>query len=168
MMDLRHSVAIAFYLLSSGNLLLFYRTAGLSQSALCVDQFHSVVSATSAPISVRKTNKLHFFSGDCSDPEVQRQIKEQFIQLLNASFFKEVCQADTLRDKCKADNVKVTCYVETRRRRSLSSEFKEYHYCDVLHCPVMERLTIIINFMEYSNFNKAAPIFLPRFPSLKM
>ena len=87
MMDLRHSVAIAFYLLSSGNLLLFYRTAGLSQSALCVDQFHSVVSATSAPISVRKTNKLHFFSGDCSDPEVQRQIKEQFYSVVECVLF---------------------------------------------------------------------------------
>ena len=155
MMDLRDIVAIAFYLFSSGSLLLFYRMAGLSQSALCVDRFHFVVSATSAPISMRKTNKLHFFSGDCSDPEVQRQIKEQFIQLLNASFFKEVCQADTLRDRCKADNVKVTCYVDTRRRRSLSGEFKGYHYCDVLHCPVMERLTIIINCIEYSNFKQS-------------
>ena len=82
-----------------------------------------MVSATSVPISMRKTNKLHFFSGDCSDPDVQRQIKEQFIQLLNASFFKEVCQADTLRDRCKANNAKVTCYMETKRIQSLSGEF---------------------------------------------
>ncbi|XP_020610476.1 sushi, von Willebrand factor type A, EGF and pentraxin domain-containing protein 1-like isoform X1 [Orbicella faveolata] len=77
-------------------------------------------AASSVPISERKTNKLHFFSGNCSDPDVQRQIKEQFIQLLNDSVFNEVCQADTLRDKCKADNVKVTCYSDKRRRRSLS------------------------------------------------
>ena len=73
---------------------------------------------------MRKTNKLHFYSGDCSDPRVQRQIKEQFIQMLNASLFNEVCQADTLRDRCKADNVKVTCYGVTRRRRSFPGEFK--------------------------------------------
>lgn len=132
---------------------------GSSQSALCVNRFCFVVSVTSVPISMRKTNKLHFFSGDCSDPDVQKQIKEQFIQLLNASFFKEVCQADTLRDKCKADNVKVTCYIKTRRRRSLSGEFKGYHYCDVLHCRVMKRLTIIINFMVIAILNKAAPLF---------
>jgi len=90
--------------------------------ALTVSIF--VVSATSVPISERTTNKLHFFSGNCSDPDVQRQIKEQFIQLLNDSVFNEVCQADTLRDRCKSDNVKVTCYGDTRRRRSLSGEFK--------------------------------------------
>lgn len=100
---------------------------GSSQSALSVNRFYFVASATSTPISMRKTNKLHFFSGDCSDPEVQRQIKEQFIQLLNESMFNDVCQEDTLRDRCKADNVKVTCNIETRLRRSLSGEFKGYH-----------------------------------------
>ena len=132
---------------------------GSSQSALCVNRFHFVVSVTSVPISARQTNKLHFFSGDCSDPDVQRQIKEQFIQLLNASFTKEVCQADTLRDRCKADNVKVTCYIETRPRRSLSGEFKGYHYCDVLDYPAIERPTIIIMFMVIAILNKAAPLF---------
>ena len=132
---------------------------GSGQSALCVNRFCFVVSATSVPISMRKTNKLHFFSGDCSDPKVQRQIKEQFIQLLNVSVFNEVCQADTLRDRCQADNVKVTCYTDTRRRRSLSGEFKVYHYCNVLHCPVMEWPTIIINFMVIAILNKAAPLY---------
>ena len=108
---------------------------------------------------MRKTNKLHFFSGDCSDPDVQRQIKEQFIQLLNVSFFKEVCQADTLRDKCKADNVKVTCYTGTRGRRSLSGDFKGYHYCAALHRRVMEQPTIIVNFMVIAILNKAAALF---------
>ena len=86
---------------------------------------------------MRKTNKLHFFTGNCSDREVQRQIKEQFIQLLNDSVFKEVCQADTLRDRCKADNVKVTCYSDTRRRRSLSGESKGYIYCDFIVFPFL-------------------------------
>ena len=90
------------------------------------------LSASSVPISLRKTNSLHFFSGDCSDQDVQRQIKEQFIQMLNGSWFKDVCQADTLRDRCKADNVKVTCYSDTRRRRSLSGESTGYFYCDVI------------------------------------
>jgi len=84
---------------------------------------------------MRKTNKLHFYSGDCSDPRVQRQIKEQFIQMLNASLFNEVCQADTLRDRCKADNVKVTCYGVTRRRRSFPGEFKRI----LLHYPMVAR-----------------------------
>ena len=100
----------------------------------------SVFSASSVPISERKTNKLHFFSGNCSDPDVQRQIKEQFIQLLNDSVFNEVCQADTLRDRCKADNVKVTCYSDTRRRRSLTGQSKGYIYYDLIafHFLVME------------------------------
>ena len=97
----------------------------------------SVFSASSVPISERTTNRLHFFSGDCSDPDVQRQIKEQFIQLLNDSVFNEVCQADTLRDRCKADNVKVTCYSETRRGRSLSGESKRYIYCDFIAFPFL-------------------------------
>ena len=117
---------------SSCSLLLINRTTVSSTvlKALTVSIF--VVSASSVPISERKTNKLHFFSGNCSDPDVQRQIKEQFIQLLNDSVFNEVCQADTLRDKCKADNVKVTCYSDKRRRRSLSGESKGYVYCDFI------------------------------------
>ena len=104
---------------------------------------------------MRKTNKLHFFTGNCSDREVQRQMKEQFIQLLVKAY---VCQGDTVRDRCKADNVNVTCYIETRRRRGLSGEFKEYHYCNVLHCRVMERPAIIINFMVIAILHKAAPL----------
>lgn len=125
-MNLHHSVTIAFYLSSSSCLLLIYKMIDSSTMlyALAVSTF--LVSATSVPISQRMTNKLHFFSGNCSDPDVQRQIKEQFIQLLNGSMFKEVCQADTLRDRCKADNVKVTCYSDTRRRRSLSGGLKRY------------------------------------------
>ena len=51
--------------------------------------------------------------------------------------FNEVCQADTLRDRCKADNVKVTCYSDTRRRRSLSGESKGYVYCDFIVFPFL-------------------------------
>lgn len=104
--------------------------AGSNHSTLNVNGSSFVVSASMVPISVRKTNKLHFFSGNCSDPDVQRQIKEQFIQLLNDSVFNEVCRAETLRDRCKADNVKVTCYSDTRRRRSLPGELKGYYHGD--------------------------------------
>ena len=65
---------------------------------------------------------LHYYYGDCTTPGAQAQIKNNFIQLLNESFFKEVCQDPALKDKCKADNVKVTCdavdSVISRRRRS--------------------------------------------------
>ena len=65
---------------------------------------------------------LHYYYGDCATPEAQTQIKHNFIQLLNESFFKEACQDPALKDKCKADNVKVTCaavdFVTSRRRRS--------------------------------------------------
>ena len=65
---------------------------------------------------------LHYYYGDCTTPGAQAQIKHNFIQLLNESFFKEVCQDPALKDKCKADNVKVTCdavdSVISRRKRS--------------------------------------------------
>ena len=65
---------------------------------------------------------LHYYYGNCTTPEAQAQIKHNFIQLLNESFFKDVCQDPALKDKCKADNVKVTCdavdSVTSRRRRS--------------------------------------------------
>ena len=117
---------------------------------------------------MRKTNKLHFYSGDCSDPQVQKQIKEQFIQLLNASLFNEVCQADTLRDRCTADNVKVTCYVATRRRRSLAGEFKGIF----LHYSIMEGPKPMwpdnhYQFYGLRNF-KQSWTSISRFPSMKM
>ncbi len=65
---------------------------------------------------------LHYYYGDCTTPEAQAQIKQNFIQILNESFFNEVCQDPVLKDKCKAENVKVTCSVvvsvTSRRKRS--------------------------------------------------
>ena len=61
---------------------------------------------------------LHYFYGDCSSPEAQQQIKENFIRLLNESYFSTVCQDNALREKCKAENVVVSCGNITRRRRS--------------------------------------------------
>lgn len=74
------------------------------------------------PNNVRMAMDLHYYYGDCSTPEAQAQIKHNFIQLLNESFFKEVCQDRALGDKCKAENVNVTCAAVdsaiSRRRRS--------------------------------------------------
>lgn len=65
---------------------------------------------------------LHYYYGDCTTPQAQAQIKQNFIQLLNESFFKEVCQDPAFKDKCKAQNVKVTCasvdFAISRRKRS--------------------------------------------------
>ena len=65
---------------------------------------------------------LHYYYGDCNTPEAQAQIKQNFIQIMNESFFKELCQDPALKNKCKAENVKVTCSVtvsvNSRRKRA--------------------------------------------------
>ena len=64
---------------------------------------------------------LHYYHGDCTKPEAMSQIKQNFIQLLNETFFKVVCHS-ALKDKCKAENVKVTCsridFVPSERKQS--------------------------------------------------
>jgi len=64
---------------------------------------------------------LHYYHGDCTKPEAKSQIKQNFIQLLNETFFKEVCHS-ALKDKCKAENMKVTCsgigFVSSERKQS--------------------------------------------------
>ena len=71
---------------------------------------------------VRMAMDLHYYYGDCTTPEAQAQIKQNFIQILNESLFKQVCQDPVFKDKCKADNVKVTCSVvvsvTSRRKRA--------------------------------------------------
>lgn len=75
------------------------------------------------PNDVRMAMDLHYYYGDCTTPEAQAQIKQNFIQLLNESFFNQVCQDPALKDKCSAKNVEVTCSwevsVASRRRRSV-------------------------------------------------
>ena len=61
------------------------------------------------PNDVRMAMDLHYYYGDCTTPEAQAQIKQNFIQLLNESYFNQVCQDPALKDKCKAENVEVTC-----------------------------------------------------------
>ncbi|XP_022084521.1 sushi, von Willebrand factor type A, EGF and pentraxin domain-containing protein 1-like [Acanthaster planci] len=51
---------------------------------------------------------LHYYSGDCSSPDTQAQIKEQFISILvNESYFHEICTAYSA--ECHVGNVEVTC-----------------------------------------------------------
>jgi len=88
------------------------------QLVLLVKPFVEVYS----PNDVRMAVELHYYYGDCTTPQAQAQIKQNFIQLLNESFFKEVCQDPALKEKCKAENVKVTCgsvdFAVSRRKRS--------------------------------------------------
>ncbi|XP_015761109.1 PREDICTED: sushi, von Willebrand factor type A, EGF and pentraxin domain-containing protein 1-like isoform X1 [Acropora digitifera] len=73
------------------------------------------------PSQARIAMDLHYFNGDCRTPEVQAQIKQNFIEVLNGSRYKEICTDPDLKDKCKAENVKVTCAmvdVATRKKRS--------------------------------------------------
>jgi len=64
---------------------------------------------------------LNYYYGNCTTPEVQAQIKQNFMQLLNETFFNEVCHS-ALKDKCKAENVEVKCsgvgLVPSKRKRS--------------------------------------------------
>ena len=68
---------------------------------------------------------LHYYYGDCTTPEAQAQIRQNFIQILNESLFNEVCRGPAFQDKCKAENVQVTCSlvhtVSGRRRREAGS-----------------------------------------------
>ncbi|XP_038055355.1 sushi, von Willebrand factor type A, EGF and pentraxin domain-containing protein 1-like [Patiria miniata] len=61
---------------------------------------------------------LHYFSGDCSSPDTQAQIKEQFIQILNGSNFATICTQ--YASECNVDNVEVTCGSSKRKRRDIS------------------------------------------------
>ena len=65
---------------------------------------------------------LYYFDGDCTTPEAQAQIRENFIKILNTSGYNYICQDP--EDRCTAENVVVTCDAVTdtsrrRKRRSL-------------------------------------------------
>ena len=64
---------------------------------------------------------LYYFDGDCSTPEAQAQIRENFIQILNGSFFGVMCQDPVFKDRCRAENVEVTCGEVTSARRKRRS-----------------------------------------------
>ncbi|PFX23088.1 Fibropellin-1 [Stylophora pistillata] len=59
--------------------------------------------------SARMAMHLHYFTGDCNTPEAKAEIAQNFIQILNTSAFKDICQKPPYKDKCKTENVEVTC-----------------------------------------------------------
>ena len=65
---------------------------------------------------------LHYYRGDCTTPEAQAQIKQNFILILNGSAFNDICNDPVFKDKCKPENVKVTCSMvdstAVRKKRS--------------------------------------------------
>lgn len=66
---------------------------------------------------------LYYFDGDCSTPEAQAQIRENFIKILNGSKYNDICRDPEIKDRCTAENVVVTCGLVTdtsgrRKRRS--------------------------------------------------
>ncbi|PFX24406.1 sushi, von Willebrand factor type A, EGF and pentraxin domain-containing protein 1-like isoform X3 [Stylophora pistillata] len=61
------------------------------------------------PNTFKMAGGMYYYSGDCRTPEVMSQIQQRFIQVLNSSVFRMVCQLPTFRDKCKAENVDVEC-----------------------------------------------------------
>ncbi|XP_071786151.1 uncharacterized protein [Asterias amurensis] len=65
--------------------------------------------------SLKLSSVLQYFSGDCSDPATQDQIKTQFIQLLNQSTVSAICTNNA--DQCNVDNVQVTCGPTSSRGR---------------------------------------------------
>ena len=65
---------------------------------------------------------LHYYNGDCTTSQAQRQIKHNFIQMINGSRFWQNCQDPDFGNRCTAENVKVTCArvpaVVNRKKRS--------------------------------------------------
>lgn len=70
---------------------------------------------------------LYYFDGDCSTPEAQAQIRQNFIRILNGSLFQVMCRDPVFRDSCTAENVVVTCDEVTRARRKRRSS----GWCDI-------------------------------------
>ena len=58
--------------------------------------------------AVRMEMDLNYYYGNCTTLEAQSKVKHNFIQLLNGTFFKEVCHSK-FKDRCKAYNVEVSC-----------------------------------------------------------
>lgn len=75
---------------------------------------------------------LHYYNGDCTTSQAQRQIKYNFIQMINGSRFWQNCQDPDFGNRCTAENVKVTCArvpaVVNRKKRS-SGKLLQGHVC---------------------------------------
>lgn len=62
--------------------------------------------------------ELYYYSGDCTSNSTQRQIQENFIQILNQSNFRDLCSE---YQECSAGNVQVRCGEISSGRRKRSS-----------------------------------------------
>lgn len=74
---------------------------------------------------------LHYYNGDCTTSQAQRQIKHNFIQMINGSRFWQSCQDPDFGNRCTAENVKVTCArvpAVVRKKRS-SGKLLQGHNC---------------------------------------
>ena len=74
---------------------------------------------------------LYYYSGNCSSPKTQAQIKQNFITILDGSFFNSFCREPVYKDKCKAENVKVTCSAVSgngRKKRASGRLLRNYFY----------------------------------------
>ena len=65
---------------------------------------------------------LHYYKGDCTTLQAQRQTKNNFIQMIKGSPHWQSCQDPEFGNRCTAENTKVTCArvpaVNGRKKRS--------------------------------------------------
>lgn len=75
---------------------------------------------------------LHYYKGDCTTLQAQRQTKHNFIQMIKGSRLWQTCQDPEFGNRCTADNTKVTCArvpaVNGRKKRS-SGKLLLGHVC---------------------------------------
>lgn len=75
---------------------------------------------------------LHYYKGDCTTLQAQRQTKHNFIQMIKGSRLWQTCQDPVFGNRCTADNTKVTCArvpaVIKRKKRS-SGKLLPGHVC---------------------------------------
>ncbi|KAK3102731.1 hypothetical protein FSP39_013507, partial [Pinctada imbricata] len=65
--------------------------------------------------SLLKMSANYYFTGNCHDEDVQKEIQNKFIETLESSVYSDACT--TYADRCKASNVKIYCGEEDRKRK---------------------------------------------------
>ena len=111
--------------------------------------FHFLRKEAAQPNKARRKGELHYYTGDCTNPETRSQIKEQFIKILNSTVqINRVCREKAFRDKCKAENVKVTCSLvdikANRNKREAGVVLSHFlqAYLRTLPCPLRSQSAI--------------------------
>jgi len=102
---------------------------------------------TYSPGDARMGLTLQYYSGNCSLPETQAQIKQNFITILNQSAFNEICRDPVFKDKCKAENVKVTCSTVSgsKRKRRASGIHSRTRRSLVLETTISVDIVVLLN-----------------------